>query len=425
MDKKKLLELIAKKEARKAALDTKSSTCEDVTELRSMNNELTDLNGEIAELRSIIATIEDPPQPGTEPEKRGSTQQPVGGFKPLGTFNVTPSSEQRGIDKVLAMSVSSEEEKAEMRSALFACEEYRSGYLKNLAGKGLNDVEKRALSTAAGSGGAAVPTTTYDLILKRLTQTSAIFGLIKKSYIPGNVALPVADPQVAAGWTDSAPAALMSGTTEDDTIGSVTLGAFPLSKFAAVKGQLLIMAIDAFETYIVSAIADQLAIALENSILNGTGLNQPSGILTGVTWNTKNSLTFAKSGLGYDDLVDTRALLGLYRSNAVWIVNNNTEAQLFKIKTTQGQPLFTQNPITGLISNPLGIPYIVDYYLPDDTILCANLDYYYMNINQNPIITADDSAGFLSTSRIYRGTMFLDAKPALNQAFVKLTKSST
>jgi len=62
--------------------------------------------------------------------------------------------------------------------------------------------------------------------------------------------------------------------------------------------------------------------------------------------------------------------------------------------------------------------------MPDNTILLMNPDYYYMNINQNPTITADDSAGFLSTSRVYRGTMFLDAKPALSAAFVKLTKAS-
>jgi hypothetical protein len=62
--------------------------------------------------------------------------------------------------------------------------------------------------------------------------------------------------------------------------------------------------------------------------------------------------------------------------------------------------------------------------MPDDTILLMNPNYYYMNINQNPQILSDNSAGFLSTSTVYRGTMFLDAKPALSAAFVKLTKAA-
>ena len=426
MNREKLLALIAKKEARKAELNTQAGSCEVVAELRSLNQELTELNGELAELRGILDGLpaETPaPAPAAVPESRGASPVPQGQLSPMGTYASGAAPEKRGLEKVLDMPVGSEMEKAEMRSILFATEEYRSGYLKHLMGKKLDDAEKRALSTAVGSGGAAVPTATFDMIIKRLTQTSALFGLIRKSYIPGNVVLPVANAQIAALWTDTAPVALLTGTASDDTISSVTLGSYALSKFAAIKGQLLIMSIDAFEPYIVSAIADQLAIAMENAILNGTGSSQPTGILSGVTWDASNSTTFT-TALGYDDLVGARALIGLYRGNAVWIVNQNTEAQLFKIKTTQGQPLFTQNPITGLISNPLGIPYVVDYYLPDNMLLLANLDYYFMNINQNPTITADDSAGFLSTARMYRGTMFLDSKPALSAAFVKLTKAS-
>ena len=135
--------------------------------------------------------------------------------------------------------------------------------------------------------------------------------------------------------------------------------------------------------------------------------------------------TWAKGGkVDYDDLVGAKSLLGLYRANAVWVMNAAMEAAIYKIKTTTNQPLFTQNPITGLINSPLGFPIVVDYYMPDNTILLMNPDYYYMNINQNPTILADDSAGFLSTSRVYRGTMYMDAKPALSAAFVKLSEAT-
>lgn len=395
-------------EARKKEIRAELEKNDPKTDLDALDKELRSLDTEAQQIEKrekMIAGIND----GTVP----ATKIP----NPL-----APKDEKRtGIDAIFAMPVATPEQQAEMRNKLFSAPEYRTGFFKVLAGRNdLDEVEKRALTTAANSGGAAVPTTTYDMIIKRMTQTSALFGLIQKTYLPGNVTLPVANAQNAALWSDTAP-----DPDQDDTLSQVSLAAYALSKFAKVKGQLILMAIDALETYIVSAIGDQLAIANENAILNGTGPDhsQPTGILTGVTFDATNSATYSNT-LGYDDMVNAKKLLGLYRSNAVWVVNANMEAQIYKIKTSTAQPLFTQNPITGLISNPLGFPMVVDYYMPDDTVLLMNPDYYFMNINQNPQILSDDSAGFLSTSRVYRGTMFLDAKPALNAAFVKLTKAS-
>ncbi len=438
--KEKLKKMLRDLEARKAGLLDKNKTSQDEFELRNINAELEVLNGQIAEMRSAIDECpEEPSAPPVDPadphaaEKRSAEvlaaaevrAKGAGQFNPLATYKVGTGTEsmgeKRGIDAIFSMPATTEQEKAEMRSALFKTEEYRSGYLKYLQGRStsLSEVEKRALTTAANSGGAAVPTTTYDMIIKRMQQTSALFNLVNKTYIPGNVVLPVANAQTAAKWSDEAPA-----EDEDDTLSQVSLSAYALSKFAKVKGQLILMAIDAFEAYVVAAVSDQLAIAVENAFLKGTGINQPTGILKGVTWDNTNAATWANTeSVDYDDLVNAKKLLGLYRSNAAWIMNAEMEADIYKIKTTTKQPLFTQNPITGLINNPLGFPIVVDYYMPDDTILLMNPDYYYCNINQNPTISANDSAGFMTTSRVYRGTMYLDAKPALSAAFVKLSKA--
>lgn len=406
---KRLLEIEARKREIRGILEKEDQTGVDLgaleTELRALDVEKTGIEQRQTMLESLGA--ETP------------------GVHILGNPLAAGAGEKRGLDAILEMPMATPEQAAQMRSALFAAPEYRTGFMKTLMGRSaadLSEAERRALTTAAGSGGAAVPTTTYDMIIKRMQQTSALFGKINKTYIAGNVSLPVANPQTAALWTDTAPE-----DDNDDTVGQVVLGAYALSKFAKVKGQLIIMAIDAFESYVVSAVSDQLAIAVENVIPNGTGVSQPTGILTGVAWDATNSATWEHgANVGYDDLVAAKALLALYRSgpNVCWIMNGNMEAQIYKIKSTTEEPLFTTSPLTGLIAAPLGFPVVVDYYMPDNTILLANLDYYYMNINQNPTILADDSAGFLSTSRVFRGTMFCDAKPAISAAFVKLTQAA-
>ncbi len=56
--KDKFLKMLRAKEAKKAELQTRSKTTEDIKELRSINDELTALNAEIEELRGMIADCE-------------------------------------------------------------------------------------------------------------------------------------------------------------------------------------------------------------------------------------------------------------------------------------------------------------------------------------------------------------------------------
>lgn len=437
MNKKKLLELIQKKEARKAALLQKSQSSEDVAELRSINTELEGINADIAELRSMADAIPDdltPAAPAAAPVPAAPAAQPEGRdahpLNPLGTYGIEPipgaqqRGEPQGLDAVIAI-----QDPTEMRSALFNSAEYRSAYLKRLQGRELTDVERRAITTAIGSGGAAVPTTTYDKIVEKLRQTSVLFPLITATYIPGNVNLPVANALNAAQWTTEAA----SLDTGDDSVGLVSLLGYTLAKYAPISVAAMVMTIDAFETYIVNQIGTQLAIAVENAILNGLGPNpggedkpQPTGILTGVTWDGTNSATYPNTadGLGYDNLVGARALLkSPYRPMAKFVLNSNMEAAVMKIKTTTGKPIFSQDPQNGFSPKILGAQYLVDDYMPDNTILYGCLPYYYMNFSQAPIIEASKDAGFASASVLYRGLLIADGKPALSEAFVKLTRA--
>ena len=73
--KKKLLALMAKKEARKAELLTKSGTTEDITELRGINTELETLNSEINDLREMIAAASDDEERSADPAAGKGTEQ--------------------------------------------------------------------------------------------------------------------------------------------------------------------------------------------------------------------------------------------------------------------------------------------------------------------------------------------------------------
>jgi len=302
--------------------------------------------------------------------------------------------------------------------------EYRSAYLKRLQGKELNEVEKRALTTAAGSAGAAVPTTTLNRIIDKLRQTSALFPRITVSYVPGNLSIVVANAKNAAAWKTEGN----DGTPTDDTVVNVQLAGYELIKLVEISAAAEAMTIDAFEAYIASEIGRRLAIAIENAILNGNGGGEPTGILSGITWNNTNSTTWtATSTIDYDNLVDGLALLPtLYHNNAVFVMNRK---MLFggirKIKTNDKQPIFTYNPQDAARNSILGYPVIVDDYMPDDTILLGDFSYYYMNFAKSPEISVSREAAFKSGKITYRGLVVADGKPALAEAFVKIYKAAT
>lgn len=303
------------------------------------------------------------------------------------------------------------------RDEILSAPEYRSGYLKRLQGKALTATEERALTTASNSAGAAVPTTTLNMIIDKLRQTSALFPRVNVSYVPGNLSLVVANAKNAAQWKPEGA----DGTPEDDTVVEVNLTGYELIKLVEISAAAQAMTISAFEAYIASEIGRQMAIAVENAILNGSGSGQPTGILTGVTWDSTNSLS-ESSALSYDHLVDGLALLPtMYHNNAVFVMNRS---MLFggvrKIKTADGQPIFTYNPQDPARNAVLGYPVIVDDYMPDNTILLGDFSYYYWNFSQAPQIETSREAAFRSGKVVYRGLAVADGKPALDEAFVKI-----
>lgn len=298
--------------------------------------------------------------------------------------------------------------------------EYRSGYIKRLQGKPLTEEEQRALTTAGNSAGPAVPTRTLNKIVDRLRQTSILFPRVTVSYVPGNLSIVVANAKNAAAWKAEGT----NGVVGNDTVTNITLNGFELIKLVELSAAAEAMTIDAFEDYISAELGRQMSIAVENAILTGTGTGQPLGILPGVTWNAGNSATWPAGGLNYDALVDGLALLPtLYHNNAAFVMNRQT---LFggvrKIKDTAQQPVFAYNAQDAARNSILGYPVIVNDYMPDNTILIGDLSYYYFNFAKTPTIEASREAAFSSGKVVYRGLAVADGKPALTEAFVRLTR---
>lgn len=306
-----------------------------------------------------------------------------------------------------------------------ATAEYRNAFLKNLQGKKLSDSEERVLTTGAASAGAAVPETTMNMIIDKLRQTSVLFPLITVMNVPGDLRLTVANAKNAAAWKAEG----IDGTPADDTVAEVVLKGYELIKLVEISKAASAMTLSAFEQYIVAEIGRQMAIAIENAILNGagSGSDQPDGIITSITWATGTNqveYTIATQPT-YDDYVAVAALLPtMYHGNAKFVMDRAQYFEVQKIKDNDGRPIFNFNAQGEYSGTVLGYPVIIDDYMPAGEILFGDFMYYYMNFSSPVEIESDDSVGFKSGKRTYRGLAVLDGKPSLEEMFIRMIEAS-
>ena len=186
---------------------------------------------------------------------------------------------------------------------------YRSAFLRKLQGHELS-VEERALVTAS----AVIPTETLNRIVEKLEQNSILLPHVNRLNIPGNVSIPVENAKNEAAWVAMGTAS----TDSADSFTAVTLAAHKLIKTVEIGADVESMSIDAFETFIVDALAKKLARAIENAILNGTGSGQPTGLL--LAGQVTNAQTYPLAGMTYADLLKiVAAFPTAYHKGAKWV----------------------------------------------------------------------------------------------------------
>lgn len=199
--------------------------------------------------------------------------------------------------------------------------EYRSAWLKQIRGIDLNDIEKRAMTTAAESAGAVVPSTTVNKIIDKVKEYCPIINKIDLLHIKGAVTVP------AEGTTADAQKHAEGATIAavEDKLSKVTLAGYEVTKLVTISKSVLTMSIDAFENWLVNKIARKVADKIDALIFNGSGTGEAQGI-NAITWGATNSVSVAKSAaLTEANVTAVVALLnGGYFANAEWYMSSAT-----------------------------------------------------------------------------------------------------
>jgi len=155
--------------------------------------------------------------------------------------------------------------------------EYRNLWLKNLQGT-LNEEERAAYSTLANAG-AIVPEEIQADIISKAKEYAPILNDVTLLNVNGAVKFAVeGDNASAAKHTE-----LATINAASDSMVEVSLSAFEITKLIQISASVKSMALPTFEAWLVSSLAEAIAIKLEDLVFNGSGTGEATGILTTVT----------------------------------------------------------------------------------------------------------------------------------------------
>ena len=316
-------------------------------------------------------------------------------------------------EKELNPVINKEEEMEEKRTFAVDSAEYREAWLKKLMGKEL-DVEERDAITAS----AAIPTETMNMVIHKL-ELNPIIAAVDVSYIPGNISFPVEDSVADANWVEMATAA----TDSADALRAVTLGAYKLIKTVSITADVQAMAIQAFEAWLTSRLANKIEKAVDAAILTGNGSNKPTGILSTIV--TADG-TWASTGLVWKDIATIIGKLGSqYRAGAKFVMDSNLFfGSIVGMVDSNKQPVVKLADTEGPAAYRLvGYPVIVDDNMTSDNILFGDLKAYKFNFAKSPEVSSDDSVEFRTGNRVYRALALADGKLADTNAIVRYKKA--
>ncbi len=299
--------------------------------------------------------------------------------------------------------------------------EYRNAFLKKLQGNTLNAVEQRALTSVADSAGAAIPTQTADEIVTKLKQVAPLLNEITLLQVAGSVKYAVEDVRANAARHAEGTAISDSG----DKLLSVQLGGYEYVKLISISKAVQSMAVDAFEGWLVQILSEDIARAIEYDIVNGTGENAPKGIVNANTWDDTNSLTVASgSALTYANACNFVGLLdGAYDANAKFLMSKKTLYQDFIPLMDKSKHDLVIRNANGTF-NILGYPVLLSDSVDLHDAYLGDFKKYVGNLSQNITVESSVDSGFKTNTIDFRGTAIFDGKPAIGEAFVKLTKAA-
>lgn len=315
---------------------------------------------------------------------------------------------------------------------VFGSNEYRSAFFKTMLGQDLSSIEKRAFDTAqeveqraegfasSNNSQAVLPETTLNEIITKARKQGGLIGHVRNFNIPTKIKIPIGTPTSKANWhTEGA----LVEAEHPDTV-SVQFDGNEILKVFSISVKAQTMSIQAFESYLVQELTQTVVETIDHTLVNGTGVDQGQGILTGITWNDTNSVDLTGK---YTDFTKALGLLKRgYSAGAKFAMSNATlYNQVYGVMDANERPIFNHDAQREDVGHIFGKEVVIDDNIEDGTILLGNFQYAGFNLPQGIALEKSTESSFRSGLIDFRAMAVADCKPLVDEAFVKLSGATT
>ena len=315
--------------------------------------------------------------------------------------------------------------------------EYRSAFFKSLLGHTMTETEKAAFDagmkqsekradafTSSTDAVALIPTQTLNEVIKKARTMGGLLAECRSFALPTKISIPVGTPSNKATWHTEGAAV----DAEKVTPTAVSFDGYEIIKIFSISAKTRRMSIAAFEAYLVEELTACVMECINDALINGTGEEQGTGLITGITWDAGNTVTVAKgSAIAYADVTKTIALLKRgYANGAKWVMNNATlYNDFYGMVDANKRPIFIADPQGEKIGKLLGFEVVIDDNMPADTAILGNYGAYMgYNMPEGIAVEVSRESSFRKGLIDYRALAIADCKPIVEEAFVKLEISA-
>ena len=272
--RKYLEKRIAKLTAKRDALAARAKDTQDINELRSINAQIDDINGDIADINEQIADLDAADARGAADPVAGVAGPAAGGIltqghNPIARFG-TPAP-------------------APVVDA-YDTQEYRTAFM-NYVCRGVEiPAEVRATTTSDAS--TVIPTTIMNEIIQKMDAYGNIWNKVRKINVQGGVEIPILSIKPAAQWITETQA------STDKKISVNTKISFSYYGLECKVAQTIlvnVVSLTMFENLFSTLVVEAMIRALEEAIINGSGVGQPTGITVDSRVPAANVITMTEA----------------------------------------------------------------------------------------------------------------------------------
>lgn len=337
-----LKKLIAMKEKRANELREQIQKSEDVNEVRSLGDTLQAVLNELKDAEKQLADIEAGEGNGAAATDEGRS------------FNPTATYKQNG---------------AEARTAntdTLSTMEYRTAF-KDFVQRGVrSDLLKRAdAENVSADLGVLLPNTIVNEIIKGVEKVYGhLYSRVKKTNVKGGVQYPIGAFSATMYWDGTAGDDQEHGVSEKQKAGGITgyiQFTYHIGEIRIAQSLLQsVVTVEAFEREIVNALIEAYVKAMDEAIMLGDGVKQPTGILTEAAKGGSgripagNIVEFTATEMEdwkqWQKKLFAKIPLSMRKLRPEFVMTANTwESNIMTLEDTNGRPVYreTYNPETG------------------------------------------------------------------------------